>query len=135
MPAGHRQVALPAHGFAATANLPRLSWRQRLCICNCVPYAKGPSQAPGAAPPGQPALSRPPSGCWLGGLSHDALFGSLDVLPAATRLESLHILRQSMPAAPPPGELHPRSAALYSWLCCHLPLRLLVFDCHAAVSA
>ena len=130
-----------AHGVAATTSLQLLSRLRHLYICNGPPNAVGPSQLLAAAPPDQPMMRSLPPGAWLGGLTHltlsyDVLFGSLGVLPAATRLRELIVLRlQCSPAVTPPGEPQPDWDALCNWLCSHPPLCRLTLDCRSGMPA
>ena len=134
------EVQVP-FAVAATACLQLLTRLQHLYLCNGPPNARGPSQLLSATPPGQPLMRSLPPGAWLGGvthlaLSHDVLFGSLDVLPAATRLRKLTVLRlQCMPAVTPPGEPQLRWAALRNWLSSHPPLAVLFLDCRSGMPA
>lgn len=114
--------------------LQQLSRLQQLCVHRGPSIAAGASQAFAPMPPGQLVLRSLPPGGWMRSLTHlwldyDVLFGSLDVLPAASSLHSLAIMHlQPMPAAPPRGEPQPDWAALRSWLCTHPPLLQLFLE-------
>lgn len=122
------------HSFSSAPGLQLLSRLRMLGVCNG--SCKSVQTVP---PPAQPVLRSLPAGGWMSNLTHlalsyDVLFGSLSVLPAATRLQSLSILRlQCMPAAPPVGEPHPHWDALCDWLCTHAPLRRLTLVCFGSV--
>ncbi len=130
-----------AHAVSPTAGLQQLSRLQRLLITNGKSTTAGPALEGTPPPATQTVLRGLPAGAWMANLTHlalsyDVLFGSLDVLPAATRLQSLSILRlQCMPAAPPVGEPRPRWHALCSWLCTHAPLRRLTLVCWTYIRA
>lgn len=128
-----------SHGVAPAAGLQHLNRLQTLFICNGHLAAEAPEPAL-AAPPGQPMLRMLPAGV-LANLTHlsvsyDVLFGSLDVLPAAARLQHVDVLRlQCMPTARPPGEQPLRWDALSNWLCTHPPLRRFSLVCWTSVRA